>query len=393
MIWRKVSPKSFAIAAFVVKNIANKSVVSRLFPTFVKNRTMSSFYKLNIKEVRRETNDAVSVLFNVPLEFKDFYRFTSGQYINLKLTLDGEELRRAYSICSAPDSGELRIAIKSVTNGHFSKFANTQLKEGQTLEVGTPEGKFTFEPDASRQKNYAAFAAGSGITPILSIIKSVLVSEPKSTFVLVYGNKTPESTIFYQQLHDLQLKYVGRFFVHFVFSQAQVSESIFGRIEKSTVNSGLNNKHKELAFDKYYLCGPDAMINTVSHVLREHNVKESAIKCELISTAPTTTSAAAAAAENLGGHSKITVMVDDEETTFEMSHKQTILEAALKQGLDAPYSCQGGICSSCLAKVTSGSAVMKKNAILTDGEIAQGLILTCQAHPTSDTIYVDYDDV
>jgi ring-1,2-phenylacetyl-CoA epoxidase subunit PaaE len=392
LIWRKVSSKSFAATAFVVKNIANKSVVSRWFPTFVKNRTMSSFYKLNIKEVRRETNDAVSVLFNVPIEFKDFYKFTSGQYINLKLTLDGQELRRAYSICSAPDSGELRIAIKSVANGHFSKFANTQLKEGQTLEVGTPEGKFTFEPDASRQKNYAAFAAGSGITPILSIIKSVLVAEPKSTFVLVYGNRTPESTIFYEQLHELQLKYVGRFFVHFVFSQAKVSEAIFGRIEKSTVNFVLNNKHKELAFDKFYLCGPEAMINTVSHVLREHNVKESAIKFELFSTAPTV-SAEAAAVENLGGHSKITVMVDDEETTFEMSHKQTILEAALKQGLDAPYSCQGGICSSCLARVTSGTAVMKKNAILTDGEIAQGLILTCQAHPTSDAIYVDYDDV
>lgn len=353
---------------------------------------MSSFYKLNIKEVRRETPDAVSVLFNVPLEFKDFYKFTAGQYINLKLTLDGEELRRAYSICSAPDSGELRVAIKSVANGHFSKFANTQLREGQTLEVGTPEGKFTFEPDATRQRNYAAFVAGSGITPILSIIKSVMTGEPRSTFVLVYGNKTPETTIFYEQLHELQLKYVGRFFVHFVFSQSKTGEALFGRIEKSTVNFVLNNKHKELSFDKFYLCGPEAMINTVSHVLREHNIKESAIKFELFSTAPTT-SAEAVAAEKLGGHAKITVMVDDEETTFEMSHKQTILEAALKQGLDAPYSCQGGICSSCLARVTSGTAVMKKNAILTDGEIAEGLILTCQAHPTSDTIYVDYDDV
>lgn len=392
MIWRKVSPKSFAAAGFVAKNIANKSVVSDSFPTFVKNTLMSSFYKLNIKEVRRETNDSVSVLFNVPLEFKDFYKFTAGQYINLKLTLDGEELRRAYSICSAPDSGELRIAIKAVSNGHFSQFANSQLKEGQTLEVGTPEGKFTFEPDSSRQKNYAAFAAGSGITPILSIIKSILSGEPKSTFVLVYGNKTPESTIFYQQLHDLQLKHVGRFFVHFVFSQAKVNEALFGRIEKSTVNFVLNNKHKELTFDKFYLCGPEAMINTVSHVLREHHIKESAIKFELFSTAATT-SAEAVAAEKLGGHTKITVMVDDDETTFEMSHKQTILEASLKQGLDAPYSCQGGICSSCLARVTSGTAVMKKNAILTDGEIAQGLVLTCQAHPTSETIYVDYDDV
>lgn len=353
---------------------------------------MSSFYKLNIKEVRRETHDSVSVLFHVPLEFKDFYQFTAGQYINLKLTLDGNEMRRAYSICSAPNSDELRIAIKAVKNGVFSQFANTQLKEGNTLEVGTPEGKFTFEPDASRQRNYAAFAAGSGITPVLSIIQSVLSGEPKSTFVLVYGNKTPDSTIFLQQLHDLQLKYVGRFFVHYVYSQAKVADALFGRIEKSTVNYVLNNKHKELSFDKFFLCGPEAMINTVSHVLREHNVKESAIKFELFSTAPTV-SAEATAATTLDGHTKITIMVDDEESTFEMSHKQTVLEAALKQGLDAPYSCQGGICSSCLARVTSGTAVMRKNAILTDGEIAQGLILTCQAHPTSETLYVDYDDV
>lgn len=353
---------------------------------------MSSFYKLTIKEVRRETKDAVSVLFNIPLEFKDFYRFTAGQYVNLKLTLDGNEIRRAYSICSAPESGDLRIAIKAVSNGVFSQFANNQLKEGNILEVGTPEGKFTFEPDAARQKNYAAFAAGSGITPILSIIQSVMGAEPKSTFVLVYGNKSPESTIFHQQLHDLQLKYVGRLFVHFIYSQAKISGDLFGRIEKSTVNYVLNNKHKEIDFDKFYLCGPEPMINAVADVLKEHNIKESAIKFELFS-ATTAINPEAAEAKALDGHTKITVMVDDEETTFEMSHKQTILEAALKQGLDAPYSCQGGICSSCLARVTSGTAVMRKNAILTDGEIAEGLILTCQAHPTSETLTVDYDDV
>jgi ring-1,2-phenylacetyl-CoA epoxidase subunit PaaE len=350
---------------------------------------MSSFYKLNIKEVRRETQDAVSVLFNVPLEFQDFYRFTAGQYINLKLTLDGNEIRRAYSICSTPESGELRIAVKSVKNGAFSVFANTQLKAGDTLEVGTPEGKFTVEPDANRLKNYLAFAAGSGITPVMSILHSVLLSEPKSTFVLVYGNKTPEETIFQKQLHELQLKYVGRFFVHYVYSQAKIEGELFGRIEKSTVNFVLNNKHKELDFDKFFLCGPEEMINTVAAVLKERNIKESAIKFELFSTS----TAENKIEKSLEGHTKITVLVDGDETTFEMSQKQTVLEAALKQGIDAPYSCQGGICSSCLGRITSGSAEMKKNSILTDGEIAEGLILTCQAHPTSDSLYVDYDDV
>ncbi|MFN8273772.1 MAG: ferredoxin--NADP reductase [Flavobacteriaceae bacterium] len=351
---------------------------------------MSSFYKLSIKEVRRETSEAVSVLFNVPLEFKDFYRFTAGQYINLKLTLNGQELRRAYSLCSAPESGDLRIAIKAVNGGNFSVFANKQLQVGDVLEVGTPEGKFTFQPDSSRQKNYLAFAAGSGITPVISIVQSVMLSEPKSTFVLVYGNKNPEQTIFHQQLLDLQRQYVGRFFVHFVYSQANVNGELFGRIDKSTVNFMLSNKHKEIEFEKFYLCGPEQMINTVSATLRERNIKESAIKFELFSTDSSTENKPQTGAD---GHTKITILVDDEETTFEMSQKQTVLEAALKHGVDAPYSCQGGICSSCLGRITSGSAVMKKNSILTDSEIAEGLILTCQAHPTSDTLYVDYDDV
>lgn len=350
---------------------------------------MSAFYKLQIKDVNCETANAVSVAFNIPEELKPAYQFIAGQYINLKLTLDGKEIRRAYSICSSPNSGELRIAIKSVKNGTFSKFANNNLKVGDIIEVGQPEGKFTFEPSAERQKNYAAFVAGSGITPVLSILQSVLESEPKSSFVLIYGNKTPEETIFHNQIHELQLKYVGRFFVHYVFSQSKMDGELFGRIEKSAVNFVLNNKHKEKEFDKFYLCGPEEMINLVSDVLKEHNVPEKNIKFELFSTSSVENPEAA----SHEGHTKITVLVDDEEATFEMSQKQTILEAALKQGLDAPYSCQGGICSSCLARVTSGTAVMTKNSILTDGEIAEGLILTCQAHPTSAEISVDYDDV
>lgn len=350
---------------------------------------MSSFYKLQIKEVRPETPHAVSIAFNVPEELKPAYQFLAGQYLNLKLTLDGKEIRRAYSICSAPNSGELRIAIKSVRNGHFSSFANDNLKQGDLIEVGQPEGKFTFEPHPERQKNYAAFAAGSGITPIMSILKSVLEGEKDSTFVLVYGNKTPGETIFHQELHDLQLQYVGRFFVHYVYSQAKVDNELFGRIDKSVVNFIFKNKHREKEFDKFYLCGPEDMINLVADVLKENNIPDKNVKFELF----TTTSAENKAAAQHEGHTQITVMVDGEIETFEMSQKQTLLEAALKQGLDAPYSCQGGICSSCLARITAGKAEMKKNAILTDSEIAEGLILTCQAHPTTAEITVDYDDV
>ena len=364
--------------------------MSVVFLNFAKkNQNMSTFYKLAIQEIKKETSQAVSILFNVPDEFKDFYKFDAGQYVNLKLTLDGEEIRRAYSICSSPNNGELRIAVKAIKNGLFSKFANNELKVGNIIEVGTPEGKFTFEPHADKQKNYLAFVAGSGITPVMSILQSVLLQEPKSSFVLVFGNKTAEETIFHNQLIELQQHYLGRFFVHFVYSQSQTEDSLFGRIDKSVVNFVMNNKHAGKEFSKFYLCGPEEMINHVSDVLKEKNIAEKDIKFELFS---------ASTKENIidttkNGHTKITVVVDGDETTFEMSSKQTLLEASLKQGIDAPYSCQGGICSSCLARVTRGTAEMKKNSILTDKEIADGLILTCQAHPTSSEIFVDYDDV
>ena len=350
---------------------------------------MSTFFKLAVKEIKRETPEAVSILFHVPAEIQENYQFVAGQYINLKLTLDGIEIRRAYSLCSSPDSGDLRIAVKAVKNGYFSKFANEQLTVGKVLEVGTPEGKFTFEPDASKQKNYAAFVAGSGITPVMSILQTVLEKEPNSTFILVYGNKSISDTIFYNQLHELQQKYVGRFFVHYVFSQQKIDDQLFGRIDKSAVNFVLKNKHKEKDFDKFYLCGPEEMINLVTSVLKENNIKEKDIKFELFSAS----SSENEISKSLEGHTKITILLDDDETSFEMSQKQNVLEAALKQGLDAPYSCQGGICSSCLARITKGSAEMKKNTILTDKEIAEGLILTCQAYPTSSEIFVDYDDV
>lgn len=350
---------------------------------------MSTFHSLTIKDIKRETPNAVSISFDIPDNLKEDYKFVAGQYINLKTHFEGQEVRKAYSICSAPGSDELRVAIKAVKTGGFSTYANEMLAVGDKMEVGTPEGKFTFEPKADRRRNYAAFAAGSGITPVMSIIQSVLQGELESTFVLVYGNRTPEDTIFHQLLHDLQQEYVGRFFVQFVYSQARDEDSLFGRIERSTVNFILKNKHKEKEFSKFYLCGPEEMILTVNEVLKENNFAEKDIKFELFSTPI----AEKKIVENLEGQSKITVLVDDEEVSFIMSKHMTILDAALKQGVDAPYSCQGGICSSCMARVTHGKAEMKKNAILTDGEIAEGLILTCQAHPTTQEIYIDYDDV
>ncbi|MCF8274489.1 MAG: ferredoxin--NADP reductase [Flavobacteriaceae bacterium] len=352
---------------------------------------MSSFHTLSIQEITRETSKSISMSFHVPSNLKESFSFKAGQYITLKTTINGHEVRRDYSLCSSPKSEELKIAVKEVKDGTFSAYANSKLKVGDILQVAPPKGRFTFEPNDSKTKNIAAFAAGSGITPVLSIIKCALEEEIHSKVILVYGNKTTGDTMFLNELLELQHQYKDRFSIQFVFSQAQEDDAIFGRIEKSTVNLIVKNKYKHIDIDAFYLCGPEAMIQTVKHVLSDHGVEENRIHFELFKAAKPAEIADEAVSES--GNTKITIIVDGEETTFEMSKKQTVLEAALDEDLDAPYSCQGGICSSCLARIKEGNATMRQNNILTEKEIAEGLILTCQAHPTTPTIIVDYDDV
>lgn len=352
---------------------------------------MSSFHKLSIQEITRETNKSISLTFNVPRNLKEIYAFKAGQYITLKTNIGGHDIRRDYSLCSSPKSGQLKVAIKEVKDGTFSAYANNSLKVGDDLEVAPPKGHFVFEPNDNKTKNIAVFAAGSGITPVLSIIKCALEEEIHSKIILVYGNKTTGDTMFLNELLKLQHQYKDRFSIQFVFSQAQEDDAIFGRIEKSTVNLIVKNKYKHIEIDAFYLCGPEAMINTVKDVLLDHGIDKERIHFELFKAAKPSE---IKEEKTVGsGTTKITVIVDDEETTFEMSTKQTILEAALDEDLDAPYSCQGGICSSCLARIKEGSATMRQNNILTDSEISEGLVLTCQAHPTTPTIIVDYDDV
>ncbi len=351
---------------------------------------MSNFHTLVIKNIEQITSQAVTLSFEIPQHLQEMYKFKAGQYITLKTVLNGTELRRDYSLCSSPKSGELKVAVKQVQDGTFSAFANNQLKVGDTIEVAAPRGHFVFEPNDFKTKHIAAFAAGSGITPILSIVKCALEEEIQSNVVLVYGNKTTDDTMFLQELLDLQNQYSERLSIQFVFSQAQEEDSIFGRIEKSTVNLILKNKHKDLTIDAFYLCGPEAMIHTVKDVLTEHEVSKERVFFELFKAAKPTEADTVTIPD---GKTKISILLDDETTTFEMSQKQTILEAALDKDLDAPYSCQGGICSSCLARVTEGEVKMRKNNILTDGEVAEGLILTCQAHPITSNVSIDYDDV
>ncbi|WP_298532343.1 ferredoxin--NADP reductase [uncultured Algibacter sp.] len=351
---------------------------------------MSSFHKLSVKNITRETDKAISISFNIPENLKDTFAFKSGQYVTLKTNINNNEVRRDYSLCVSPKSGELKVAIKEVKDGTFSAYANNTLKVGDTIEVAPPKGRFIFEPNDSKTKNIALFAAGSGITPVLSIIKCALEEEVYSKVILVYGNKTTKDTMFLQELLDLQHNYKDRFSVQFVFSQQDEEDAIFGRIEKSTVNYVMKNEHKHVEVDAYYLCGPEGMIHTVKDVLTEHNIDESRIHFELFKAAKPAEVKEVAVTS---GSTNISITVDDETSTFKMSQKQTILEAALDEDIDAPYSCQGGICSSCLAKITEGAATMRQNNILTTSEVAEGLILTCQAHPTTPTLAIDFDDV
>jgi len=347
---------------------------------------MSTFHKLTIQQIIKETPDAVSILFEIPADLKEQFSFVAGQYITIKKELDETEVRRAYSICASPNSNQLKVAIKSVEKGFFSIFATSKLKEGDVLEVAEPEGKFMLAPVAS--KNYIAFAAGSGITPVISMVKVVLENEPSSTFTLVYGNKSAESTIFKNELDALSEKYTSQFNLHYVFSKELRSDSEFGRINKERTNLFVKNIHNNLSFDAAFLCGPEAMIQTVSETLQENGMNEEAIYFELFTASDTDNGI-----DIPDGKSEITVLLDDEETTFTMEKTDNILAASLRHQLDAPYSCQGGVCSTCIAKVTEGKAIMSKNTILTDDELEEGFILTCQAHPTTSKITIDFDNL
>ena len=358
---------------------------------FAKNlNVLSTFHQLTISEVKRETPNSVLLSFTIPQTLKSVFIFKAGQYVTLRHTFEGQEIRRAYSICSHPKEEELKVGIKKVEGGVFSEFANSQIRPGDKLDVMPPEGKFILDPTPSVSKNYAAFVAGSGITPVFSIIQTALAQEPNSTFSLVYGNQTAKETMFLEDLQHLQKTHPNRLIIQYLFSREDTDNALFGRIDQARVNFLLKNNFQNITFQDFYLCGPETMIESVSSVLKSHNIADEQIHYELFTTSE---GQGNELVEPHNGDCSITIVVDDETETFTMPQSKSILEAALANDIDAPYSCQGGICSSCIARVTNGEAEMLKNQILTDSEIAEGLILTCQAYPTSAALTVDFDDV
>lgn len=373
---------------------------------------MSRFHELRVNAINRETTEAVSVGFEVPEGLKRDFQFVAGQYLTLEKEIAGKKFRRSYSICTAPDSGKLMVAVKEIADGRFSAWVNKRLKVGDVLNVFLPEGRFTYQPNSpEKQKAYAAFSAGSGITPIMAILQSILRSEPQSKFVLVYGNKTPEQTIFYQDLLRLKETYSDRFFIEFAYSQLKeeklpfklikqglfgskqkkngAEKPIYGRIQSDTADFILKEKYKHLNFEEFYLCGPFAMIEALSARIKSHGISKEKIHYELF-----VTEVEQKEIKNLNtGKTNITVILDGEEASFEMDRQKRVLDAIMDEGLDPPYSCQGGICSSCMAQIEEGEATMVNNQILTDPEVKSGLVLTCQAHPTTPRIRVNYDEV
>lgn len=350
---------------------------------------MSDFHSLTIIDKKQETPNAVSIAFEVPDSLREQFRFKAGQYLTLRYMHEGEELRRSYSLCSSEDSGEWRVGIKRVENGSFSNIANDRLKVGDQLEVMIPQGHFILNTDSNHRKNYFGFAAGSGITPLLSMIKTVLEKEPQSTFTLAYGNQSETETLFYEELKQLENSHPERLHITYFFSRQNVEGCRFGRIERSMVNFLLKNEYKDTTFDSYFICGPEEMIEVVKDTLVDAGVDEKDILFELF----TTSSEGDSALEDLSGNTQVTIVLDDETSQFVMPRDKSVLDAALDQGLDAPYSCKGGICSTCIARLKEGAVEMKKNMVLTDGELEENLILTCQSHPTTPTVVIDYDDV
>ena len=352
---------------------------------------MSQFHPLTIREVRAETADAVSLVFAVPPELRATFRYVQGQHLILRTVLDGEELRRSYSICSSVADDVLRVAIKRVAGGRFSNFANDRLRAGQRLDVLPPAGHFFVPLDPARAGRYLAVAAGSGITPILSILKTTLESEPRSHFTLLYGNRSRADTLFRAELEALQTRYPERLRVLLVFSrEAQVAAEQRGHIDAARCDALFAGELAAEQLDAAFLCGPQAMTAAVRDALQRHGLAAERIHCELFSVEGSP--AAPPGATTPLAPCRITLICDGGQHSFVLAADgPSILDAGLALGLDLPYSCKAGVCATCKCRVLEGAVAMDANYALEEQEVAAGYALCCQAHPRSATLLLDFD--
>lgn len=351
------------------------------------------FHCLRVAEVRRETPDCVSVKLEVPESLRNLFHYSAGQNLSIKKTLDGQEIRRTYSLCSAPADNEWRIAIKKVSGGVFSTYANELLQAGEEWDVMPPSGSFHSPIDPLKQKSYLAIAAGSGITPVLSLLKTILASEPKSRFTLVYGNRHRHSIIFFELLEALKNKYMDRFsLIHLLSREAADTPLNNGRVTTEKL-AELEKLIDYTSLDECFLCGPEAMILTAREFLENKGLPRKKIHTELFNSGGKPVVATVSQPQVSGKQTALQLTMDGRTLKLDIPQdgQTTILDAAIAQGADLPFACKGGMCCTCKAKLLEGNVKMEVHWGLEDDQVANGYILTCQSIPLTDKVRVDFD--
>lgn len=353
---------------------------------------MAKFHSLTIKSISKPTEESVAISFDVPPNLKDEFKFIQGQHLTLKKDIDGEDTRRTYSLCTCPLDDDLTVVVKKLNGGKFSTYANEQLKQGDELEVIPPHGSFYTELNPDNEKTYVGFVAGSGITPIISILETTLRTEPKSEFILFYGNRKTSTIIFQERLEALKNKFLGRLSLYHIMDEERQESDLFNGI----INEDKIRRFAEVFFnptnaDEYFTCGPEPMMLTVRDTLKDLGVAEERIHLELFTSPAGKLGTQQKVVEHEKAQSEITVVLDGNSITFPYDSKESILDVAFQNGADLPYACKGGVCSTCVARVEEGEVDMEINYALEPDELERGLVLTCQSRPKTEKVKLSFD--
>ncbi|MEM6643271.1 MAG: 2Fe-2S iron-sulfur cluster-binding protein [Bacteroidota bacterium] len=345
-----------------------------------------------VKELQHLTEDTVAITFDVPKQLQKDFQFIQGQHLTLRATIDGDDTRRSYSICSCPLNNELTVAIKKLQGGKFSTYANEKLVEGDFIDVLPPNGKFYVPLDPSTERLYVAFASGSGITPIISIIETTLRVEPMSNFILFFGNRRTSSIIFHERLEALKNQFMGRFSLFHVLSKERQESVLFsGRIDREKLRRYSGQFFDPASVDHYFTCGPEEMMLSVKEQLKDFNVADDKIHLELFTSPTAKLGERQTEATHSKYQSEITITLDGSSVTFPYNSESSILDEAYEHGLELPYACKAGVCSTCVGKVESGEVDMDVNYALEPDELARGLVLSCRARPKTEKVTLNFD--
>ncbi len=356
----------------------------------------AGFHKLKISEVRRETPDAVSIRFEIPEHLKQAFVFKAGQHLTLRADLDGEDVRRNYSVCVAPSENEMRIAIKQMAPGRFSVWANANLREGNEIEVLPPMGRFVLPEGTEEAGYYVGLAGGSGITPVISILKTVLDTQPAARFVLLYGNRSTASAMFLEELAGLKNRYMERLEVyHFLEDEAEEIELFNGRLDREKCDAVFDSLIDVKSANAFFICGPGPMMDAAEAALLARGVPAEKILIERFTSSALSAEQLAAreALQQKAAGTELVVTLDGRRSRIAFDPtKGSILDCMQAAGMPAPYACKGGVCTTCRAKILEGQVTMTKNYGLTEQEVADGYVLTCQSVPASEHVVLSYDE-